>query len=454
MKRHLFRELSRSGSFRLITFFVSVIITGTVLLSLPGAWGDGRLRTVDALFTATSAVCVTGLITVQTAEFTLFGKLVILALIQIGGLGIMSFATILLATPSIRLSLAHTRIIQSYFVDTLEHRERYIIRTIIIFTFGAETVGFVLLYIFFRSAGTAEIGMAGGPFFTAVFHSVSAFCNAGFSLFPDSLASFAQNPGILSVIMGLIITGGLGFVVIHDLLFHLAGRNRHLTLHTRSVLGMTVILIAAGAVSYMLLESSGTLSGFGIRDRIINSLFQSVTPRTAGFNVIDQSAMSLPSKIASIGLMFIGGAPGSIAGGVKVTTALIVLTVVFRGSYKNGTLNLGHRQVSSETVANAQLFVIRAALLLCAGVIGLTLSELTNPGVPWGFLEIVFETFSAFGTVGLSLGITSSLSSIGKIILVLTMFAGRVGLITLALTQSKTDLHHDIEYASEQVMIG
>ena len=448
-------RILNSQQFTLLSFFIAVILIGSVLLVHPDAWnGEGRLPYIDALFTSTSAVCVTGLITVDTAQYSLFGKLVIMALIQVGGLGIMSFATIFLVTPSLRLSLSHQQIIQKYYVETVEHRDRNIVGSIILFTLAAEAAGALLLYYRFRFLQASGEVFNDGVFLTALFHSVSAFCNAGFSLFSNSLENFQADALVLVTVMSLIILGGLGFVVFNDLILRLRGKSRNLSLHSRMVIVMTLLLIAGGTMVFYLMESSGTMKEYNEPQKWTNAFFQSVTTRTAGFNTISQGELSLPSRIFTLFLMFTGGAPGSIAGGVKVTTMLIVLSVIFRGTFKEGTLNFGKRQIPAETVRNAHLFILRAVMLVACGSFALSISEIFFARQDWLFMDLLFEIFSGFGTVGLSTGVTSTLSVAGKIIVIIVMFAGRVGLISVTLTQSPENLRHNIEYVSEKVMIG
>jgi trk system potassium uptake protein TrkH len=450
------RRLLSSNQFTLLSFFVMVILAGSFLLSRPAAWsGAGRLAYLDALFTSTSAVCVTGLITVDTAAFSRFGKIVILLLIQIGGLGIMSFATLYLTAPGRRISLVRARIIQDYYVDSVEYRERSIIRNILLFTLATEAVGALVLFIRFSALERGGPALADGALFTAVFHSISAFCNAGFSLFSSNLEAYAKETTILLTIMLLIVAGGIGFVVIQDLLGRLRGRSRTLSLHSRIAIGMTLLLIGAGAAIYYALERRGALAVMELPYRVLNALFQSVTPRTAGFNVLPQARLGAASKAFTLFLMFTGGAPGSIAGGVKVTTMFLVLAVLLRGTSADGSLIIRRRQVEPQTVSRAQIFALRALFLLFVSMLLLCVTELSVPGAPWTFLDVVFESFSAFGTVGLSLGITPALSAAGKLIVIATMFAGRVGLITMAiaLPRQKNESVR-IEYASEKVLVG
>ena len=267
-------RILNSQQFTLLSFFIAVILIGSVLLVHPDAWnGEGRLPYIDALFTSTSAVCVTGLITVDTAQYSLFGKLVIMALIQVGGLGIMSFATIFLVTPSLRLSLSHQQIIQKYYVETVEHRDRNIVGSIILFTLAAEAAGALLLYYRFRFLQASGEVFNDGVFLTALFHSVSAFCNAGFSLFSNSLENFQADALVLVTVMSLIILGGLGFVVFNDLILRLRGKSRNLSLHSRMVIVMTLLLIAGGTMVFYLMESSGTMKEYNEPQKWTNAFF-------------------------------------------------------------------------------------------------------------------------------------------------------------------------------------
>ncbi len=449
------RRALTSGQLNIPLFFITVILAGSALLSLPSAWGgDRRLPYLDALFTSTSAVCVTGLVTVDTARYTLLGKVAIALLIQVGGLGMMSLATLYLTNPRRRISMLQARFIRDFYVENVHHPDREIIRNILLFTLIFEAAGTLALFARFSSLEGSGWVLAEGAFFTALFHAVSAFCNAGFSLFSNNLESYPADTTILLAIGSLIVAGGIGFVVVQDVLDRLRGRERALSLHSRIVLGMTLLLIFGGAALYYLFERGNTLRGMGEPFRLLNSLFQSVTPRTAGFNVIPQAGLTPPSKALTLILMFTGAAPGSIAGGVKVTTLFLVLLAVLKGTAPSGALEVGRRQILSETTVRAQVFVLRALSLLVLSVFALCISELTLPGTSWTFMDVLFESVSAFGTVGLSLGLTPALTPIGKIVIILTMFAGRVGLITIAIAQPLPTESRRIEYASEKVLIG
>jgi trk system potassium uptake protein TrkH len=449
------RRALTSGQFTILLFFSGIILAGSLLLSVPDAWrGAHRLPYIDALFTAASAVCVTGLISVDTAQYSLFGKIVILTLIQIGGLGIMSLATLYLTNPGRRISFAHARLIRDFYVDDVEHESRKITRNILLFTLIAETAGVALLWARFASLERSGREFADGAAFTAVFHAVSAFCNAGFSLFSTNLEAYGTEVLVLGVIAALIVCGGLGFVVVQDLVTRLSGRSRSISLHSRIVVWMTAALIFGGAAAYYVLERRQALAGMSTPYALVNAVFQSITTRTAGFDVLPQSELSNPSLLLTLLLMFTGGAPGSTAGGVKVTTVFLVLLAVIRGTDSGGSLNVRNRRIDAETVARAPLFLLRALALLFAAILALCVSETVTAGADRPFLGVVFESFSAFGTVGLSMGLTSQLTAAGKLIVIVTMFAGRIGLITIAIGRPLPARQEPVEYPSEKVLIG
>ncbi|MEW5818527.1 MAG: potassium transporter TrkG, partial [Spirochaetota bacterium] len=289
--------------------------------------------------------------------------------------------------------------------------------------------------------------------FVSVFHSVSAFCNAGFSLFSENLVNYTTNYTVCITIMLLIISGGIGFVVIQDIGKRIRHKTLKLSLHTKVVIVNTMILIVAGAVVYLLFEMHTSFRNLTTGQMILASFFQSVTPRTAGFNTINQAAMTLPSKVFTLPLMLIGGSPGSISGGVKVTTAFLVIVSAFRGMEAGSELRIGRRKISGKAIAKANMFMLKAMLLLFCGTFMLTITEISLRSDSKAFLEILFECFSAFGTVGLSLGITPELTAPGKIVVILMMFAGRVGLISMAMSVARR-VKRDVDYPVGEVLIG
>ncbi len=444
------KRQSTSEKAALFTYFLVLIGVGTILLALPVSWkGTVRLSLLDASFTSVSAVCVTGLITVDTALYSRFGQTVILLLIQFGGWGILTFTTMFfVANRSKRISFRNLSMVRKYYLDSIEFQAHHILRNIILMSLSVELVGALLLWLRLRSADP------GSTFFTALFHAVSAFCNAGFSLYSDSLSRFGSDPYLLILIMVLIVLGGLGFLVINDLLLYLRKKKRSLALHTKLVLAATVILILIGTGAYLLIERARAFRSFSAGKSLLNALFQSVTTRTAGFNVVDQGVLSNPSKVLTMLLMFIGGSPASIAGGIKTTTFAIVMLAIFKEIDWQGRIRIANRVLPSAIVTKSMLFLGKAAGILLLSVFLLSVTEMLHAsGAGFAFLDIVFESFSAFGTVGLSTGITEQLSRAGKIIVIATMFAGRVGLISLSIPLFK-EQHREIEYPEEEVLIG
>jgi len=445
------RSRRRSERITLFSFFIVTIAAGTILLQLPPAWGRaGRVVFVDALFTATSAVCVTGLITINTADFSFWGQLIILLLIQIGGLGIISFTTIFIIFRGRKISLYSHNVIRAFSIRSVEFEPTRIVRQIVLLTFSIEAIGAGLLYLSFRHT------LEDGALFAGIFHAVSAFCNAGFSIFPNSLESYATHAGVSFTVMALIVLGGLGFIVFVNVGRTLStGRGREISYHTKIVLLMTGGLILLGMLLYYAFESGHSLRGFTVGQRLMASLFQAITPRTAGFNTIPQNAMSFPSKLLTLPLMFIGGAPGSIAGGIKVTTIFLVLILVLRERDIYDEVSIMKRKISSQVLSDASAFTVRAFLILFLSFFLLTITENVPSGSESaGFFPLMFESFSAFGTVGLSMGVTSSLTAAGKVVIIVTMFAGRVGLISMAMGLPEKFRAHEVDYPRGEVMIG
>jgi len=434
----------------LFAYFLLIILAGSVLLVHPVSWnGTQRLRYIDALFTATSAVCVTGLITVDTAQYSTFGKVVILLLIQFGGLGIIAFTTIFIALPRKRISLVNRKLIGDYYLESLERNPRRIIGHIILFTALIELAGALTMYPVFRST------VGEGALFCAVFHSVSAFCNAGFSLFSDNLEGYVTNPVISFTIMALITSGGIGFLVLEDLTERLRGMRRRTTVHTRLVLGMSGLLIVLGAAAILLFDWNGCLADLSPAEKIQAALFASVTPRTAGYDTILPASFSTPSKLVTICLMFIGASPASTGGGIKTTTFFLIFVMILRGSEGQEDIRAFGKKIGSGSINRAMMLSLRAVSLLALAVFLLCVTELfAAPGPGKDFLAVVYETFSAFGTVGLSLGLTPLLTDAGKVVIILSMFAGRVGMSALAIPLSRSSHRNAVDYPTEEVLIG
>ncbi len=438
--------------FFLFTYFVTVILLGSFLLWLPPAWrGPHRLAYIDALFTSTSAVCVTGLTSVDTSLFSGFGKLVIMLLIQFGGLGIITFMTIFLANPRGKISLASRKLIGDYYVSSVEANPRKIIRSVILFTLAIEVAGAIAMYPVFRASMDKRAG------FNALFHAVSAFCNAGFSTFSNNLESYVAEPTVNFTIMGLIVLGGLGFVVMEDLIERAVGRRRRLSLHTKLVLAMTGGLIFSAAAAYLLFEWGTGYSALSPPQKVMAALFQAITPRTAGFDTVPQASLSSPSRVFTLFLMYVGASPASTGGGIKTTTFFIVLVMILRGAESREDVRLLRRKLSPLSVSRGMMFALRAIAIVAVAAFLLTISELLVRPSPIEykyFLAVLFETFSAFGTVGLSLGLTPYLTGLGKCIIILTMFAGRVGMSALAISTPRQLPQQVVDFPEEEVLIG
>jgi trk system potassium uptake protein TrkH len=460
----------------LVLSFGMVIAVGTLLLSLPVAVQTGPpLRLIDAFFTATSATCVTGLAVVDTGrQFSLFGQIVILCCFQIGGLGLMAFTTIFLVATGRRLAIADRIVIQESFHHTPTGNLGALVRYIVVGTLVTEALGAAsLAALFWRSGAHATLG---GAIYSGIFHAISAFCNAGFSLYSDSLVGFRSNPLVLAVVSALIIAGGLGFLVGLDLKEYIqqswfrsfwtarvrdrvqAVRPRpRLSLHTKMVLAMTGALLAIGTVSYYGLERAGALRDMSAADAVMNSWFCSVTARTAGFNSVDYANLGGPALLCTMVLMFIGASPGSAGGGVKTSTfGLLLISAVYRWRGHGGPHAFG-RSIPRETLDRASTVVVVAIgfIILAGSFLMAVEARSANPLESQSrFLPVLFETFSGFGTVGLSMGITAALTATGKVALCVVMFVGRVGPLTAALAVAIRKRQPKIRYAEENVMVG
>jgi len=420
------RRVNQSERARLFSYFLGLIGLGTVLLYLPFSWaGPGRLPLIDAIFTATSAVCVTGLITVDTATYSRVGQAVILLLIQAGGLGIITFTTIYLARLRGRVSLTGGRVIRAYYLRSVEVEPRRIVRNILIVTLSIELVGALVLYQGFRWTVVERAG------FVSVFHSISAFCNAGFSLFSNNLESYVTNTLVNVTVMALVVLGGLGFVVLHDVAATTLVRKKQLSLHSKIV-----------------------LAALGPGQKIMAALFQAITPRTAGFNTVPQGGLTSPSKTLTLLLMFVGGGSGSIAGGIKINTFFIVLLMAVQGPDSRGEVTVFNRKIAGSRIFLAVMHIMKALFLLFGSILLLTVTERWFSRHQVDVFSLIFETFSAFGTVGLSLGASPYLTVVGKLVIVITMFMGRIGLLALAIPRSRPYPTHVLDYPEGEVMIG
>lgn len=440
-----------------LSSFLVAIVIGTLMLKLPFSTKGGYISLIDALFTATSAVCVTGLIVVDTGSyFTLFGQCVILLLIQVGGLGLMTISVTLFQWFGRSISIRHRMAIQDMFSHTPRADILSLIKSIALFTFAAELMGGIILTIHW----SREFPLSQAAY-TAIFHSVSAFCNAGFTLFSDSMIPYSDDLMLNITICSLIIIGGLGFPVLYDLQCWLRLRKRRryrLSIQTKTVLLTTFTLIVLGALMFGFLEHLPTETGKSFRHSVLTSTFQSVTCRTAGFNTVDIATLKDATLAMMIFLMFFGASPGSCGGGVKTTTLALLAAFTVSRLRRRLRVNLFKKSIPNETVTRSV-----SLILISIGIIGMVLffvlvGNSINGQLPSAshdsFLMFLFETVSAFGTVGLSMGVTPTLNLWGKCWIILTMIIGRVGVLTFSYIIVGIGVTNGIEHSEENMMIG
>jgi trk system potassium uptake protein TrkH len=432
--------------------FAFVILVGAILLWLPFAAGRGQISFVDALFSSASAVCVTGLAVLDIGkDLSLSGQIITLFLMQIGGLGIITFSVVLFGLMGRSISFKGRDIAQSTFLHTPRRDFLVVLKWVVGLTFMIEATGTFLLFIRF-----AQDFSPGWAFYHALYNAISAFNNCGYSLFSDSLISYQSDVIINLTVMGLIIMGGMGFIVQYEVISRWRGLQKKLSVHSKIVLIMTISLILGGALFFYLFEMNHILKDASIKTQILASLFQSVTPRTAGFNTVDIGQLTNPTILVMIMLMFIGASPGSTGGGIKTTSFALLLLMIWNRLKGQDQVNVFNRTIPAEILTRTiaiifasafSIILITSLLLLIGGVGNLPPVESRH-----FFVEYLFETVSAFGTVGLSMGITPNLSSGQKLAIILMMFAGRVGPLTLAFSWYATK--RGLTYAEESVMVG
>lgn len=435
--------------------FALTIAVGALLLRLPFATTDGPITWVDALFTATSAVCVTGLTVVDTADtFSLVGQWILLALIQVGGLGVMTLSVTIFRLMGKSISFRQRMVMQDVFAHTPRQDIYRLLKSIFLFTGIVELAGAVLLFAHWN--GTHGPARAA---YLAVFHSISAFCNAGFSLFKDNLVTHGAGALPALTIGWVIVLGGIGFPVVYDIYGKLtlaAGQRRRLLVQTKTVLITTAVLIVAGMAFIWRLEATGSLASITAGQAFLACFFQSVTCRTAGFNTIDIAGLSDATLYIMIVLMFIGASPGSCGGGVKTTTFALLGALVWSRINRCVRVNIFKKSLPADTVERGIVLVLVSVFLIALVQLimligGPTAAQSFAHGP---FLAYLFETVSAFGTVGLSVGVTPLLSTTQKLGLVVMMFIGRVGVLTLAYLLTGGSACKGIEHAEENMMIG
>lgn len=436
-----------SPSRKLILGFLFVIVLGTFLLMLPISLREGqKINFLEALFTVVSAVCVTGLTTVNVAEvFSPVGDGIIIALIQIGGLGVMTFSSIVFLLAGQKMT---------FYTRTLLKEERnassmgevlHFVRLMLLTVFLIESLGaFILIHEFEKMMPRSQ------AIYYGIFHSISAFCNAGFALFSDNLESFRGNPIVSLTISYLIILGGMGFAIINSFIMMIRKGVSRFTLTSKLAIQISMILTFGGAILFFLLEYSNpsTLQGIPWKDKILASIFQSVTLRTAGFNTVPLGELRDATVFMACIWMLIGASPGSTGGGLKTTTLGVILFYVAGVVRGKENIEIFNRRLDWE-IMNKALALLVISLSYVATVIMLLLMI-----EPYSMSQIAFEVVSAFGTVGLTLGITPKLTVMSKLILIITMFIGRLGPMTIAFALGENKKKSKIRYPKEDILIG
>lgn len=428
--------------------FLAVILIGGTILTLPISSANGEYTNfLDALFTSTSAVCVTGLVTLDTGtHWSMFGQTIIMLLIEIGGLGFMSFTTLIAIILGKKITLRDRLILQdamnTFSIQGLVKMVQYVLT----FTITVQLSGALL----FSTQFIPQYGIGKGLFYS-LFHSISAFCNAGFDLFGNfsSLTSYSSNWVVILVVSALIIIGGIGFAVWIEI--YNFKSIKKLSIHSKMVILVTTILIVGGTILMFIFEHNNpnTLANMNMGDKILNSFFAAVTPRTAGFNSISTDGMTNAGNFLTIILMFIGGSPGSTAGGIKTTTIGVLLVTVICVIRGRDDAEAFKKRFPKELIYKAfTLFFIGGALVIGATM----LLSYTEKGA--SFLSLLYETTSAFGTVGLTVGLTQKLTEVGKVLIMIMMYLGRVGPLTVVLSLMRNKKNNGVRYPEGKILIG
>ncbi|MFH0813046.1 MAG: TrkH family potassium uptake protein [Pseudomonadota bacterium] len=440
---------------RLFLFsFIALILAGTVLLWWPLAATKGHLRFVDALFTATSGVCVTGLTVLDIGkDLSSAGQIITIFLFQVGGLGIITFSAFFFGLMGRGMSFKGREIVQSTLLHTPKREFFFILKTVILLTAIIESLG--ALFLFIRFSQDFTLGKA---LYYAFYHSISAFNNCGYSLFPDSLVRYQGDLIVNMTVMILIVLGGIGFIVLHEIIALFRGIQRQLSVHTKIVLVATEIFIISGAILFYIFERDHIIQAVPLPSKILICLFQSITPRTCGFNTVDISQLTNATILLLIMFMFIGASPGSTGGGIKTTSSALLFLMIWNRWKGNEEVNVFNRTIPKEILTRTISIILASAfsILLITSLLLITGGGHLPPLESRRFLvEYLFETTSAFGTVGLSMGITPALNDIQKLAIIVMMFAGRVGPLTLAFSLSLiSSKKRSITYAEETVMVG
>jgi len=451
------RLLKMHPAIMVLAGFLSAIAMGGLLLKLPISTNSGRIAVVDAVFTATSAVCVTGLVVVDTGSyFSTFGQCVILVLIQVGGLGVMTISVLLFQWVGRSISFRQRMVMQDLFAHTPRADILGLVKSVVFFTLSAEIVGTILLT--FHWSNELPLSRA---LYIAVFHSVSAFCNAGFALFSDSMVRYSDNLLLNISMCSLIIVGGIGFPVLYDLqswFFRQNNQRKRISIQTKAVLLTTLVLIIGGALVFAFIERQTLGNSPAISSRILVPLFQSITCRTAGFNTVDIASLKEATLAIMIFLMFFGASPGSCGGGVKTTTLALISAFTVTRVLRRRRVNMFKKSIPPETVTRSVSLLLVSIGIICAVLLMLLLGDSTvdydAPIQKGRFLAYLFETVSAFGTVGLSMGVTPALNFWDKCWIILMMTVGRVGVLTFSYIIVGAGVANGVEYSEENIMIG
>ncbi|GAA0357579.1 TrkH family potassium uptake protein [Bacillus horti] len=449
MRRNVRTRIQEMGPPQLImSVFALLIGIGTLLLSLPLSSASGKsVGLLDAWFTATSAVCVNGLVVVDTGSvYSTFGQVVIMMLIQIGGLGFMTLGVMVAIVLGKKIGLKQRLIIQQTTQSVSSQGLVKLSLYIAMIVFILESLATVILTLRWKD----EMGLGQAAYY-ALFHTISAFNNAGFALWSDSLSGFLDDPVVIITIVLLFLIGGLGYIVVVDLVQKRSWRR--LSLHSKIVLLASGLLLAGGFLLIFLLESwnYNTFGHLTFGERVSAAFFQGATPRSAGFNTIDIASMLTASQFVIIILMFIGAASGGTGGGIKVNTFVVLLLATLNTFRGGGQIHAFQRKINQEVVMRALAVVISSLTFVLVVALLLTITE---DMLEEHFLEVLFEATSAFSTTGLSMGLTSELSPLGKVIVTLTMFAGRLGPLTLAFALARKKRSSKLGYPEDHILIG
>ncbi|MCX5841297.1 MAG: TrkH family potassium uptake protein [Deltaproteobacteria bacterium] len=412
----LARQLSPARIF--IFSFAVVILLGAILLWLPFSAGRNPISFVDALFTSASAVCVTGLTVLDLGrDLTFGGQIVTLFLFQVGGLGIITFSVVLFGLMGRSISFRGREIVQSTFLHTPRRDFIVIVKWVLLLTFVMEGVGTLLLFVRF-----SQDFSPGHAFYQALYHAVSAFNNCGYSLFSGNLAAYQSDVIVNLTVAGLIILGGIGFIVQYEVIARLRGLQKMLSIHTRVVLMTTAILLLVGASFFYLFEMNHILRGASLKTQLLTSFFQSVTPRTAGFNTVDIGQLTNATILVMMILMFIGASPGSTGGGIKTTSFALLMLMIWNRFKGSEDVNVFNRTIPREILTRTIAIIFASAFSICliTSVLLFTggVGNLQPTQSRHFFVEYLFETISAFGTVGLSMGITAKMDDIQKLAII------------------------------------